>query len=153
MRWDQNWAASWQNQQNDLCAQQRLGSAWASAQSDQSSLSAWRNIGPLTPIERTVKTLIRLGECPGLSEYSLGTRHFVDFVMRQLKSFATLKDSYNHHQQPFFCSFCSTAWQMSSKLFLFYILPKFPNKFFPSPPQTSKFCFKISKENFTQMSR
>ena len=30
---------------NDLCAQQRLRSAWASAQSDQSSLSAWRNIG------------------------------------------------------------------------------------------------------------
>ena len=30
------WAASWQNQQNDLCAQRRLRSAWASAQSDQS---------------------------------------------------------------------------------------------------------------------
>ena len=25
------WAAAWQNQQNDLCAQPRLGSAWASA--------------------------------------------------------------------------------------------------------------------------
>ena len=32
------WAASWQNQQNDLCTQQRRRSAWASAQSDQSSL-------------------------------------------------------------------------------------------------------------------
>ena len=30
------WAASWQNQQNGMCAQQRLRSAWASAQSDQS---------------------------------------------------------------------------------------------------------------------
>ena len=30
-----------------LCAQQRLRSAWASAQSDQSSLSAWRDLGPL----------------------------------------------------------------------------------------------------------
>ena len=39
---------SWQNQQNDLCAQRWLRSAWASAQSDQSSLSAWWNIGPLT---------------------------------------------------------------------------------------------------------
>ena len=29
------WAASWQNQQNGMCAQRRLGSAWASAQSDQ----------------------------------------------------------------------------------------------------------------------
>ena len=32
------WAASWQNQQSGMCAQQRLRSAWASAQSDQSSL-------------------------------------------------------------------------------------------------------------------
>ena len=29
-------AASWQNQQNGMCAQLRLRSAWASAQSDQS---------------------------------------------------------------------------------------------------------------------
>ena len=33
------WAASWQNQQND-CAQQRLRSAWASTQTDRSSLCA-----------------------------------------------------------------------------------------------------------------
>ena len=31
-----NWAASWQNQQNGMCASRRLRSAWASAQSDQS---------------------------------------------------------------------------------------------------------------------
>ena len=37
------WAASWRNQWNDLCIQWRHISAWA--QSDQSSLSAWRNIG------------------------------------------------------------------------------------------------------------
>ena len=30
------WDASWQNQQIYLCAQRRLGSAWAFAQSDQS---------------------------------------------------------------------------------------------------------------------
>ena len=30
------WAASWQNQQNDLCAHRRLRSAWTSAQSNQS---------------------------------------------------------------------------------------------------------------------
>ena len=40
------WAASWQNQQNDLCAQRRLRSAWASAQSDQSSMSALKTLGP-----------------------------------------------------------------------------------------------------------
>ena len=31
-----------------LCAQRRLRSAWASAQSDQSSLSAWRKLGSLS---------------------------------------------------------------------------------------------------------
>ena len=30
------WAASWQNQQNDVCVKRRLRSAWESAQSDQS---------------------------------------------------------------------------------------------------------------------
>ena len=34
------WAAKRQNQQNDMCAQRRLRSAWVSAQSDQSSLWA-----------------------------------------------------------------------------------------------------------------
>ena len=41
------WAASWQNQQNGMCAQWRLRSTWASAQSDQSSLSTWRKLGSL----------------------------------------------------------------------------------------------------------
>ena len=40
-------AASQQNQQNNLCARRRLRSAWASAQSDQSLLSTWRNLGSL----------------------------------------------------------------------------------------------------------
>ena len=39
------WAASWLNQQNGMCIQWRLRSTWASAQSDQSSLSAWRKLG------------------------------------------------------------------------------------------------------------
>ena len=47
-----NWAAAWQNKPNDLCAQPRLRSAWASAQSDQSlrclhieALGPWLPIG------------------------------------------------------------------------------------------------------------
>ena len=32
------WAASWQNQQNGMCAPRKFRSAWASAQTDQSSL-------------------------------------------------------------------------------------------------------------------
>ena len=41
------WAASWQIQQNGMCAQRRLRPAWASPQSDQSSLSAWTNLRSL----------------------------------------------------------------------------------------------------------
>ena len=41
------WAATRQNQQSGMCAQRRIGSAWASAQSDQSLLSAWRKPGSL----------------------------------------------------------------------------------------------------------
>ena len=73
------WAASWQNQQNGMCAQQRLRSAWAFAQSDQSSLCTWRKLGPKLPIECTAKTLIRLGRCPGWSETSLGAQSFCWF--------------------------------------------------------------------------
>ena len=50
-----------------MCAQWRLGSDWASAQSDQSSLSAWRKLGSLA-------TLWTHGECPYWSESLLGTQ-------------------------------------------------------------------------------
>ena len=70
-----------------LCAQRRLSSAWASAQSDQSlRCTHEEGFGPYLPIERTAKTLIslgipqrrliRLGGCPGWSESSLGTHTF-----------------------------------------------------------------------------
>ena len=36
----EHWADAWQNQQNDLCMQQRLRSACTATQSDQSSMSA-----------------------------------------------------------------------------------------------------------------
>ena len=82
LKWFQyeNWAAAWQNQQNDLCAQRRLRSAWASAQSDQSQrCPPEAKLGPKLPTERTAKTLIRLGGCPGWSESSLGTKSFCWF--------------------------------------------------------------------------
>ena len=63
------WAASWQNQQNGLCAQRRLRSALASALSDQSLRCPYEEtLGPQLPTERTAKTLIRLSGCPGWSE-------------------------------------------------------------------------------------
>ena len=63
-----------------LCAQRRLRSAWASAQSDQ-SLRCMLN-GKLRTqafFMRTAKTLIRLGGCPGWSESSLGAHSFCWF--------------------------------------------------------------------------
>ena len=51
-----------------LCAQRRLRSAWASAQSDQeSSLSAWRKLGSLSTHWAQAKTLIRLGGMPRMN--------------------------------------------------------------------------------------
>ena len=66
------WAAAWQNQTNDLCAQRRLRSAWASAQSDQ-NLRYALNMKLRTQgfFMRTAKSLIRLGGCSGWSESSL----------------------------------------------------------------------------------
>ena len=52
-----------------LCAQRRLRSAWASAQSDQSSLSAW---GHSEDSDQT-------GRCPGWSESLLGAQSFCWF--------------------------------------------------------------------------
>ena len=49
-----------------LCAQRRLRSAWAFAQSDQHLRSQHEeSLDPYLSIERTAKTLVRLGECPG----------------------------------------------------------------------------------------
>ena len=64
-----------------MCAQRRLRSAWASAQSDHSlHCSHEETLGPQLPIERTAKTLIRLCGCPGWSESSLGT-HVILLVL------------------------------------------------------------------------
>ena len=67
------WATTWQNQENDLCAKQRLRSAWGICPVwSESSLSAWRSPGSLaTHRVHWAKTLIRLGWCPGWSESSL----------------------------------------------------------------------------------
>ena len=63
-----------------VCAQRRLGSAWASAPSDQSLRCPHEECsGPKQPTERTAKTLIRLGRCPGWSESSLATESFCWF--------------------------------------------------------------------------
>ena len=63
-----------------LCAQWRLRSAWASAQSDQSLRCLHEeSLDPWLSIECTEKTLIRLGWYPGWSESSLGAKSFCWF--------------------------------------------------------------------------
>ena len=74
------WAPSWQNQQSGMCAQRTLRSAWASDQSDQNLRCLHEeSFDPLLPTERTAKTLIKLGGCPGWSESSLGAQSFCWF--------------------------------------------------------------------------
>ena len=65
-----------------VCAQRRLGSAWASAQSDQSLRCPHEeSLGPWLPIKRTAKTQI--------TQTDLSLRwaqsHIVGFVMSRLK--------------------------------------------------------------------
>ena len=80
-----NWASPWQNQQNDPCAQQRLRSAWASAQTDQSSLSAWRNLGSLATYWVDSEGSDQTGWMPRLIRVFAGlTGHFIGFVMLRL---------------------------------------------------------------------
>ena len=63
-----------------LCAQRRLRSAWASAQSDQSLRCPHEESScPELPTERTAKTLIRLCGYSGWSESSLGAQSFCWF--------------------------------------------------------------------------
>ena len=71
-----------------LCAQRRLRSAWASAQSDQSLRCPHEEtMGSQLPIERRAKTLIRLGGCPGWSEFSLGAHTFCWFCQVEAHMF------------------------------------------------------------------
>ena len=78
------WAASWQNQQNGMCVQRRLRSAWASAQSDQSlrcAFNGYLRTGAF--FMRTRKTRM-----PRLIRVFAGrTCHFVGFVTKRLLSF------------------------------------------------------------------
>ena len=77
-------AAEWQNQQNDLCAQQRLRSAWASTQSDQCLRCLHEETLALNYRLSMQQTLMRLGRCPCCSEYLLGAHVVLLFAMRWL---------------------------------------------------------------------
>ena len=124
------WATVWQNQQNGMCTQQRLRSALASAQSDQSfrCLHA-ESLGPLLPIEHTAKTLIRLGGCPGWSESSLGTQslcwfcHVAAHLLR-----CTPEDNWNNF------------WSLNNLQFSNILLIELCVHIFQSSPQQNYRC-------------
>ena len=80
------WATSWQNQQNGMCTQRRLRSAWASAQSDQSlrSLSAWTKLGSLATHWAHSEDSDQTGRV--FLVFAGRTYHFVGFVMGRLIS-------------------------------------------------------------------
>ena len=70
------WATTWQNQQNDLCAQRRRISLGTRPVWSKSSLSAWRNIGPLITYWVHSEDSDQTGQ--------MHSCHFVGFVMRRL---------------------------------------------------------------------
>ena len=71
------WAASWQNQQNDLC----IRPVWS-----ESFLSAWRNIGSSAIHWVHLEDSDQTGQVPRLIWVFAGrTDHFVGFVTRLLK--------------------------------------------------------------------
>ena len=80
------WAHAWQNQQNHLCAQRRLGSAWASAQTDQFSL--WAQYVAKDPrfLHVDSEDSDQTGQMPRLIWVFAGhTGHFDGFVIMWLK--------------------------------------------------------------------
>ena len=75
------WATTWQNQQNDMYAQRSHRSAWTSAQSDQSSLSAWRKLGSLATHWAHSEDSNQIGRMLRLVWFFAGhTGHFIGFV-------------------------------------------------------------------------
>ena len=78
-----NWAASWQNQQNGICAQRRLRSTWATW--SESSLSAWRKLRSLATNWAHSEDSDQTEWMPRLIWIFAGRIcYFVGFVMRRL---------------------------------------------------------------------
>ena len=120
------WAASWQNQQNGMCAQWRLRSAWSFAQSDE--VFAVRMTKPWIlsyPQDHTEKSLIRLGNCPGWSESSLGAHamlilscwgSFSCFLMFQIRTVSSEFGTYRLCEQRRFRQWVKRNLQTESQI-------------------------------------
>ena len=105
-----------------LCAQRRLRSAWAFAQSDQSSLSAWRKFGSLATHWAHSKDSDQTGQLPWLICVHWAHSHFVCFVMRRLiSSFPVLFTIWKSLQSS--CILCYdivTSWWFIKIFFLLW---------------------------------
>ena len=78
------WSVAWQNQQNDLCAQRRFRSAWASTQSDQSLRCALNGkLRAQAFFMQTAKT-DQTGWMPRMIWVFAGRTSFCLFVMHRL---------------------------------------------------------------------
>ena len=89
------WTTAWQTNKM-TCA---LRAAWASTQSDQSSQSAWRNLGSLAIHWAHGEDWSDWADAQADPETSLGTHHFVGFLVLRL--------IYDHDQ---FLSMLAVAW-------------------------------------------
>ena len=112
------WASAWQTLQNGMCAQRRLRSAWASAQSDQSlrwalneyTVAKDQNF-PHADSEDTDQT----GWMPRLIWIFTGrTCHFVGFAMRGLIS----KTFFSEHTWTRKAQISVRIWQRNLDLYL-----------------------------------
>ena len=84
-----------------VCAQQKLRSSWASAQSDQSLL--WRNLGSLATHWVHSENSDQAGRCPGWSESLLGTQSFYWFCHEVAHRFFSRKIPIYMYLYTWFC--------------------------------------------------
>ena len=106
-----------------LCAQQRLRSAWSSAQSDQSLRCAFNGLlRTQCFFLRTVKTLIRLGGYPGWSESWLGAHSFCWFCHVAAQLYVThVIQTYKLHAPVYTKIFIVSSLPFPGSLFLLFL--------------------------------
>ena len=131
-----------------MCAQRRLGSAWASAQLEsargirpvwsESLLSAWRKLGSLATHWAHSEDSDQTGQMPRLISLHWVHSHFVGFVVRRLKYFS--------HENGSVLTWSTTAWE----LLLSPAIPVAVSMVVTAIKERWKKCFKIMsrcKEN------
>ena len=110
-----------QNQPNDLWAQQRLRSAWVSAQSDQSLSCPHEEALGTRLSERTANQLwLRLGRFSGWSESSLGTLVIFLFLLC-CRTFYSSDERFLVHKFSAFCLISYLSYWLSLWLMNFVV--------------------------------